>query len=234
MMCPSSFLLPILPWATAPSCLSPFLAAIQYQMGRRLWIIESQGQCASPPITQWKMTLSWMRIFFLPALVCACECWCERLVEELTETGWWRAHPFLSDWHSKAQTRAGCGTFSCTPAVVFGCGQRSPATHQLEINKKHEAQAGGNEPVCSLAVPVKKTRQTRHSNGSLPLSVSPSLSLSPSHLFISCSWQMATGLTVVGIEEFVRKNTVVIPLMLTSNKEKELTSLPKHKICLLS
>lgn len=28
--------------------------------GRRLWIIESQGQRASTPITQWKMTLSWM------------------------------------------------------------------------------------------------------------------------------------------------------------------------------
>lgn len=31
--------------------------------GRRLWIIESQGQCALPPITQWKMTPSQVCVF---------------------------------------------------------------------------------------------------------------------------------------------------------------------------
>lgn len=51
--------------------------------GRRLWIIESQGQCALPPITQWKMTPSWLKV-----CVFARRCVGMRWVECLTRSGW--------------------------------------------------------------------------------------------------------------------------------------------------
>ena len=49
--------------------------------GRRLWIIESQGQCASLPITQWKMTLSW-------TYVCVCMCVCVSVCVCVGWRGW--------------------------------------------------------------------------------------------------------------------------------------------------